>query len=109
MTRSSTNSTAKGAPVTLAVVARRAGVSPQTVSNAINAPDLLRPETLERVRRAIDELGYRPRRAAQTLRTRSSRLIGYGTLPASASHTVLDRFLHALSQSADEAGYRILL
>ncbi|GHJ34576.1 LacI family DNA-binding transcriptional regulator [Streptomyces sp. TS71-3] len=109
MARPSTNSAAKGAPVTLAVVARRAGVSPQTVSNAINAPELLRPETLERVRRTIDELGYRPSRAAQTLRTRSSRLIGYGILPAQPSHPVLDRFLHALSQAADEAGYRILL
>jgi DNA-binding LacI/PurR family transcriptional regulator len=109
MPRSRTSSSAKGGPATLAMVARRAGVSPQTVSNAINSPDLLRPETLERVRRVIDEMGYRPSRAAQTLRTRSSRLIGYGILPADSSHPVLDRFLHALSQAADEAGYRILL
>ena len=46
-------------PPTLADVAERAGVSRQTVSNAINNPDLLRPETLERVQEAIQELGYR--------------------------------------------------
>ncbi|MCI3241739.1 LacI family DNA-binding transcriptional regulator [Streptomyces spinosisporus] len=109
MPRSSNPSAAKGGPVTLTQVARRAGVSAQTVSNAINSPDMLRPETLERVRRAIDEMGYRPSRAAQTLRTRSSRLIGYGIQPALSSSPVLDRFLHALSQAADEAGYRILL
>ncbi|MFC5218938.1 LacI family DNA-binding transcriptional regulator [Streptomyces coerulescens] len=109
MPRSSKNSSAKGGPVTLAMVARQAGVSPQTVSNAINSPDMLRPETLERVRRVIDEMGYRPSRAAQTLRTRSSKLIGYGIQPALSSSPVLDRFLHALSQAADEAGYRILL
>ncbi|HET6353496.1 LacI family DNA-binding transcriptional regulator [Streptomyces sp.] len=109
MPRSSKSSSAKGGPVTLAMVAARAGVSPQTVSNALNSPDMLRPETLERVRRAIDEMGYRPSRAAQTLRTRSSKLIGYGILPAQDSAPVLDRFLHALSQAADEAGYRILL
>ncbi|WP_433446937.1 LacI family DNA-binding transcriptional regulator [Streptomyces sp. CA-142005] len=109
MPRSSKISSAKGGPVTLAMVARRAGVSPQTVSNAINSPEMLRPETLERVRRAIDEMGYRPSRAAQTLRTRSSKLIGYGIQPAPAGQPVLDRFLHALSQAADEAGYRILL
>ncbi|PNG90301.1 hypothetical protein SMF913_25766 [Streptomyces malaysiensis] len=93
------------------MVARRAGVSPQTVSNAINSPDLLRPETLERVRAAIDEMGYRPSRAAQTLRTRSSKLIGYGIQPVPGGDTapVMDRFLHALSQAADEAGYRMLL
>ncbi|MFE2041455.1 LacI family DNA-binding transcriptional regulator [Streptomyces sp. NPDC059477] len=109
MPRSSKNPPAKGGPVTLATVAARAGVSPQTVSNAINSPDLLRPETLERVRRVIEETGYRPSRAAQTLRTRSSRLIGYGIQPAHSSSPVLDRFLHALSQAADAAGYRILL
>ncbi|MFJ9033883.1 LacI family DNA-binding transcriptional regulator [Streptomyces sp. NPDC102274] len=100
----------KAGPVTLAMVARRAGVSPQTVSNALNSPELLRSETLERVQRTIDEMGYRPHRAAQTLRTRSSKLIGYGIRPAPGnSAPVMDRFLHALSQAADEAGYRILL
>jgi DNA-binding LacI/PurR family transcriptional regulator len=98
-------------PVTIAMVAQRAGVSRQTVSNAVNSPDLLRPETLARVQQAIDELGYRPQSAARTLRTRSSRLIGYGIRPSEhdRSTAVLDRFLHALSETADEAGYRILL
>ncbi|GAA2451816.1 LacI family DNA-binding transcriptional regulator [Streptomyces pulveraceus] len=111
MPRSSNNPATKAASVTLATVARRAGVSPQTVSNALNSPELLRPETLDRVLRTIDELGYRPHRAAQTLRTRSSKLIGYGIRPTApgASAPVMDRFLHALSQTADEAGYRILL
>ncbi|MDF3300231.1 LacI family DNA-binding transcriptional regulator [Streptomyces tropicalis] len=111
MSRSTSSPSARGGPVTLAMVARRAGVSPQTVSNALNSPGRLRPETLERVRRAVDEMDYRPSRAAQALRTRSSRLIGYGVQPAPAATAapVMDRFLHALSQAADEAGHRILL
>ncbi len=97
--------------VTLAQVAQRAGVSRQTVSNALNTPDLLAPATLERVRRAVDELDYRPHQAARSLRTRSSRLIGYGVQPSptGVSTPVLDHFLHALSESADQAGYRVLL
>ena len=55
---------------TLATVAAAAGVSRQTVSNALNSPELLRPDTLERVQRAIDRLGYTPNRAARNLRTR---------------------------------------
>ena len=47
-------------PPTLADVAERAGVSRQTVSNAVNNPDLLRADTLARVQEAIDELGYCP-------------------------------------------------
>lgn len=97
--------------MTLDMVARRAGVSRQTVSNALNAPELLRPETLARVREAIEAMGYRPHRAAQALRTRSSRLIGYGVKPQApgVSTPVIDGFLHALSQTAEEAGHRILL
>jgi LacI family transcriptional regulator len=97
--------------VTLALVAQRAGVSVQTVSNALNSPDLLAPRTLARVNEAISELDYRPHQAARSLRTRSSRLIGYGVqqTPAGVSTPVHDDFLHALSDSADKAGYRILL
>ena len=54
----------------------RAGVSRQTVSNALNSPELLRPDTLERVQAAIDRLGYTPNRAARNLRTRASHLVG---------------------------------
>src|SRR5687767_8387414 len=61
---------------TLATVAAVAGVSRQTVSNALNNPELLRPDTLARVQEAIDRLGYRPNRAARNLRTRTSHLIG---------------------------------
>src|SRR3954469_1523663 len=39
---------------TLATAAAEAGVSRQTVSNALNSPDLLRPDTLARVQLAID-------------------------------------------------------
>lgn len=74
-------------------------------------PGLLAGETLERVRRAIADLDYRPSQAARSLRTRSSRLIGYGLAPTppTISTFVADRFLHALSDSADRAGYRVLL
>lgn len=101
----------EGTPVTMATVAARAGVSRQTVSNALNTPELLRPETLTRVNDTIRELGYRPHRAARSLRTRASRLIGYAVQPvAEAEPTpVLDRFLHSLTESLDEAGYRVLL
>lgn len=97
--------------VTMAMVARRAGVSVQTVSNALSSPELLRAETLERTLRAVEEMGYRPHRAARSLRTRASKLIGYGIRPAcpGISTPVLDRFLHALSETADESGYRVLL
>ena len=98
-------------PPTLADVAERAGVSRQTVSNAVNNPDLLRPETLERVREVIAEMGYSPNRAARNLRTRTSSLIGLRFAPAQegTANALMDRFVHSLVEASDEAGYHILL
>ena len=98
-------------PPTLADVAERAGVSRQTVSNAVNNPDLLRADTLARVQEAIDELGYSPNRAARNLRTRTSHLIGLRFTPAQegTANATMDRFVHSLVDTSSAAGYHVLL
>jgi LacI family transcriptional regulator len=98
-------------PPTLATVAQEAGVSRQTVSNALNNPDLLRPETLERVQSVIERLGYSPNRAARQLRTRSSHLIGlrFEEAPEGTSNALMDRFLHSLVEVASRTGHHVLL
>ncbi|GAA3346308.1 LacI family DNA-binding transcriptional regulator [Amorphoplanes nipponensis] len=55
--------------VTIKDVARAAGVSPSTVCRALSAPELVRAETRERVRRSAAELDYSPNRAARGLIT----------------------------------------
>lgn len=96
---------------TLATVAAHAGVSRQTVSNALNSPHLLRADTLARVRHAIDLLGYSPNRAARNLRTRASNLVGLRVDPAAegTANALMDRFLHSLVDSCNDAGYHVLL
>jgi DNA-binding LacI/PurR family transcriptional regulator len=98
-------------PPTLADVAELAGVSRQTVSNAVNNPDLLRADTLTRVLEAISELGYSPNRAARNLRTRASHLIGMRIGPAQegTANATMDRFAHSLVEASREAGYHVLL
>lgn len=57
-------------PVTLKQIAHRAGVSIPTVSYALNNKGhLLRPETLQRVLAAAQELGYRPNASARAMRS----------------------------------------
>ncbi|MDM4762220.1 LacI family DNA-binding transcriptional regulator [Galbitalea sp. SE-J8] len=92
-------------------VGRAAGVSRQTVSNVLNAPDLVRPETRSRVEAAIAELGYRPHASARRLRMRASSTIGIRLDPVAdgISGAVLDRFLHALTAQADARGLRVML
>jgi DNA-binding LacI/PurR family transcriptional regulator len=62
--------------VTQGDVALRAGVARKTVSNVISNHPHVREEVRQRVRAAIAELGYEPNRAAQTLRTGRTGVIG---------------------------------
>lgn len=91
---------------TLKSVAAAAGVSRQTVSNVINAPEKVAPETLDRVRAVIEAQDYRPNSSARSLRTRASRQLGYSVAPL---NPVLDRFVHTITAAADEHGFHILL
>ncbi|MET0447714.1 MAG: LacI family DNA-binding transcriptional regulator [Aeromicrobium sp.] len=57
-------------------VAALAGVSPATVSNALNHPTKVSPSTLVRIQAAIDELGYIRNDAARQLRAGTNSAIG---------------------------------
>ncbi len=62
--------------VTLYDVARLASVSTATVSRVVHGQDPVREVTRARVQRAIDELGYVPDGAAQSLSRRRKDIIG---------------------------------
>ncbi|MBN6054586.1 LacI family DNA-binding transcriptional regulator [Nonomuraea sp. RK-328] len=97
--------------VTVEDVARAAGVSRQTISNALNAPHRLKPETLERVSAVIEKLGYRPDQSARSLRSGTRRIIAYPAPvddPANPN-ALMGGFLEAVVAASGEAGYRILL
>ena len=57
-------------------VAKLAGVSHQTVSRVINHSPDVSDATREKVRKAIDQLGYRPSNSARALASHRSRTIG---------------------------------
>ncbi|NUR88904.1 MAG: LacI family DNA-binding transcriptional regulator [Nonomuraea sp.] len=95
--------------VTIADVARHANVSRQTVSNVLNTPEVVREETRERVRQAVEELGYRVNQAARRMRTGRSRLLAVRAEHTQDGMNVFDRFLHGLTESAALSGYRIIL
>ncbi|MFJ9694786.1 LacI family DNA-binding transcriptional regulator [Kitasatospora sp. NPDC101183] len=96
---------------TIEEVARAAGVSRQTVSNAINAPHRVRPQTLERVTAAIRELGYQPDQSARSLRSGARRVLGY-LAPVGDPldpNPLMAGFLEALVDAAGAEGQRVLL
>ncbi len=61
-------------------VADLAGVSTATVSRVIHGSPLVHPDTQQRVRRAIDELGFVPDGSAQGLSRRRKDIIGLAAL-----------------------------
>ncbi|WP_395244673.1 LacI family DNA-binding transcriptional regulator [Agromyces sp. MMS24-K17] len=61
-------------------VAHRAGVSVGTVSNVLNRPGDVSPDSVERVNRAIEELGYVRNDAARKLRAGVSTTVGFVVL-----------------------------
>lgn len=81
---------------TLEDVARLAGVSYQTVSRVINNMPNVAPHTLEKVRKAIEELNYRPNRAARSLVTGRSHAVHV---------LVCDKYNVRMIPSMEEAAY----
>jgi LacI family transcriptional regulator len=71
-----------GAPVPASIrdVAQRAGVSVGTVSNVLNRPDEVSADSVDRVNRAIEELGYVRNDAARKLRGGVSSTVGFVVL-----------------------------
>lgn len=79
---------------TLSQVARKAGVGTTTVSRVINGGYRVNPETLERVRRVIQTLGYTPNQAARTLKGQRTKTIGL-VIPS-----IADPFFSNLAEAA---------
>lgn len=94
-------------PVTLADIAKLAGVSPVTVSRAINTPQLVKPRTLEAVERVIARTGYVPNLLAGGLASRRTRLIA-AIVPSVAS-TIFAETIEGLNAELVSAGYQLLL
>ena len=87
-------------------VARRAEVSHQTVSRVLNNHPSIRPETKQRVLDAIEELGYRPNRAARMLVTSRSRTIGI--LSSNRIQYGPSTSIQAIEVAARSAGYSVI-
>lgn len=88
-------------------VAERAGVSPRTVSNVVNDFPLVAPHTRERVRRVIEELGYRPNVAARSLRGGRTGMVGL-VIPEIAS-PYFGELADLLARGAEEHSWTLLV
>ena len=97
-------------------VAQLAGVSIKTVSRVVNREASIRPETIEKVKRAIEMLGYEPHRGARLMRSGKSGLIGLITgvlsgsdLPATSAGLSDLHLLRGAQLACSAAGKTLLM
>jgi DNA-binding LacI/PurR family transcriptional regulator len=93
--------------VRLRDIAEKAGVSVMTVSKALRDAKDISVKTKARIRQLALEMGYVPDAMAQSLRTRSTRLLG--VMIASSTNPIFSRTLMALEEWAFQLGYEILV
>jgi DNA-binding LacI/PurR family transcriptional regulator len=95
---------------TLVDVAAAAQVSRQTVSNVLNNPGKVAPETMAKVRFEIERLSFRPNLAARALRQRKANALGI-ELNATGRRrlgNIQDSFLVELTIAAREQDAHII-
>ncbi|MED4603224.1 LacI family DNA-binding transcriptional regulator [Paenibacillus validus] len=77
--------------VTIIDVAKKAGVSPSTVSRVISGHPRISPATVRKVKDIMEELGYHPNMMAKSLVSKTTQTIGL-LLPRSAEELFLNQF-----------------
>jgi DNA-binding LacI/PurR family transcriptional regulator len=100
----------EGVVPTMADVARLAGVSSSTVSYALTGARPISAATRERIRHAMEDLGYTPNVFARGLKSKRSRIIAL-VYPRDGRDLGLSTFEYILGASdhAQELGYHLLL
>lgn len=95
------------AKVTIREVAAAAGVAVGTASRALNRVGRVSEDTVARVTRAARELGYQPDAVAQSMRTRSTGVVGL--LVSDIANPLYARIFSAIEARLLAAGYVLLL
>ena len=90
----------------IAEIAKRAGVSSAAVSRYFN-DGYISEEKREKIRRVVEETGYRPSVQAQTLRTKKTKMIGV-IVPKVASASI-GRVVEGILSVLNGRKYQMLL
>jgi len=88
-------------------IAAAANVSVATVSRTLQTPDVVAPETRERVRKTIARFGYTPNLQARILRTARTQLVV--ALVPDISNPFFAEVIRGIEKVAHEHGYSVLL
>lgn len=88
-------------------VAKEAGVSPATVSRSLNSPGLVNQKTLDRVRSAVERLGYTPHFGARFMAAK--RTFTIGAIIPTMENAIFARGIQAFQENLRAKGYTLLV
>jgi LacI family transcriptional regulator len=88
-------------------VARKANVSPATVSRVLNHPEIVRPALRDKVMRYITDLSYTPDSAARALK--SGRMRTIGAIVPTLGLGIFAEGVEALQNRLSESGYTLFI
>lgn len=91
----------------ITTVAKVAGVSPATVSRAMNHPDLVNPVTRKKIEKAIRKTGYIRNRAAQAMYGRRSATLGL--VVPTVNYSIFAELVQSFNDAVAELGFTLLL
>ncbi|WP_179134430.1 LacI family DNA-binding transcriptional regulator [Oceanobacillus timonensis] len=95
------------AKLTMKEIAKLANVSQSTVSRVINGNEKVNADAVKRVLDVIEDVGYVPNSAAQTLKRSQSKIIGVSVTETYNPYFV--ELIDVLESEARKLGYSILL
>lgn len=93
--------------ITIADVAKSAGVSAATVGRVVGGYGTVSSKTRDKVMQAIAELGYSPNVVAQGLRSRKTKTIA--VVIGSISNSFFANMVNAIENEDDEYGYNVII
>lgn len=93
--------------IKLTDVAKKAGVSPTTVSRVINNYGSLSQKTIDKVNQAMKELNYQPNSLARSLQGKSTQLIGL--IFPTVSNPFYGELIDKIESKLFERGYKCII
>lgn len=88
-------------------IAKKADVSPATVSRVLNGNQRVREDTRKRVQKIIEESNYVPNSLARSLSVGDTRNIAF--LAPDIENPFFCKILHGLSDTANQYGYNVFM